>query len=155
MTLRVLIFLAAFLLAPAASAQTITDLGWLEGCWRTAPGGTQRVSTTMVWTAPMPAVLGHFYEVREGHATQWEQQRIETIGSAAFLILNSKHGWSDRLRLSETENDYARFTREGQDWPYIDYRRRGLTLIVTHARSGLPDLDIVYHRISCEEALRP
>ena len=33
--MRTLPFLAALLLSPAANAQTLDDLSWLKGCWRT------------------------------------------------------------------------------------------------------------------------
>ena len=159
MTARALIFLVASLLAPIASAQTLADLDWLVGCWRTAPASPEeRQVDTMVWTAPMPAMLGYAYQVRRSAAPAAYQRRIEMSDGDLHMVFVASDGQPvQRLRLRGGDgppDEHARFEDAlGASW--IDFRRDGRALIVGVPGSGVPVIEREYRRIRCEEALRP
>jgi len=162
--MRTLLFLAALLLAPATQAQTLADLQWLKGCWRTQGDGPV---ITEVWMAPpMPAMIGYSYTVGEGETQGWEAMRIEMIDGAPVFIGMPSGGAGVRFPLSETmsyvgspRRNYngVTFENAGHDYPQrIVYLRDRNTLTATISRiDGGDTIVFEYRRISCDAALRP
>lgn len=156
--MRTLLFLAALLVAPAASAQTLSDLAWLKGCWRTQGEGPV---ITEVWIAPpMPAMLGYSYTIGEGEVRGWEQTRIEMIDGWPHFIAMPDGGAPVRFRQRETGEptpNRAWFENPGHDYPQtVEYRREGdrLTAVISGAGGANP-ITFRYRRIRCSASLRP
>jgi hypothetical protein len=160
---RTILLLIALLTAPTAHAQTLSDLAWLTGCWRTAaPAEAESgASVTEVWIAPpMPAMLGYAYTVGEGQTQGWEQTRIEMIEGWPHFVAMPNGGAPVRFRLRETdgpEPGRAQFENAQNDYPQVvEYRRDGDALYAAISDlEGGNRIQFVYHAISCEGALAP
>jgi hypothetical protein len=162
--MRTFLFLAAVLLAPAANAETLADLHWLKGCWRTSGDGPV---ITEVWSAPpMPAMIGYSYTVGEGETQGWEAMRIEMIDGAPTFIGMPSGGGGVRFRMYESGlyiGDSPRggvgmtFVNPDHDYPqWISYGRRGNALTAVISRmDGSDEIRFEYRRISCAANLRP
>lgn len=161
--MRILVILAALLLAPAARAQTLDDLRWLKGCWRTQGGASV---ITEVWSAPpMPAMLGYSFTTRDGQIRDWEQTRIEIIDGTPTFIAMPRGGAPVRFRLTSTEfesdtrlhGDSATFENPEHDYPQrVRYARVGDRLTATISRIDGSDVGTFhYRRTSCGASLRP
>jgi hypothetical protein len=160
--MRVLLFLFALVLSPTASAQTLADLAWLKGCWRTQGDGPV---VTEVWLAPpMPALLGYSYTQRAGETRGWEQTRIEMLDGRPHFIAMPNGGPPVRFRMREMAIDVddpaaeaAIFENPQHDYPQtVEYRRIGNQLIATIANlDGSDAFTFTYRRIRCDASLRP
>jgi hypothetical protein len=156
--MRTLLFLAALIFAPAAHAQTLADLHWLKGCWRTSGDGPV---ITEVWSAPpMPAMLGYSYTIGEGEVQGWEQTRIEMIDGWPHFIAMPNGGAAVRFRMVEpgapVEN-IVQFENLEHDFPkVVQYRREGNRLIASiFGEDASSEIRFNYRRISCAANLRP
>jgi hypothetical protein len=164
------VFLAiALLLAPSAQAQTIGDLSWLRGCWRTEPTRDDPGASvvTEVWVAPPAnAMFGYAYTVRGDEQRGWEQMRVEMIeGWPHFVALLPGqnpvrfrlHDAADVVQTGPPPDGYAVFANPDHDYPQrIVYRRDGNRLSATISRSDLSDpYTYAYRRVSCPARLRP
>lgn len=149
-------FALAFLLAPAANAQTLSDLAWLKGCWRTQGDGP---SITEVWLAPpMPAMLGYSYTLRDGSIRGWEQTRIEMIDGWPHFVAMPGGGAPVRFRMRESaEANRVWFDNPEHDFPQtVAYARDGQTLTaVVSSAGGENPITFTYRRIRCPANLRP
>lgn len=165
--MRGLVVLVALLCAPAAQAQTLAQLSWLEGCWRTA-APTQAESgpiITEVWVAPpMPAMLGYSYTVGEGEVQGWEQTRIEMIDGWPYFMAMPNGGAPVRFRLRDTRihdgafiDNPVYFDNPGHDYPQtVSYHRVGDLLMARISGPNDSDpIQFVYHAIACDAALIP
>jgi hypothetical protein len=153
--MRPLLLLAALLLVPAASAQTLDDLAWLKGCWRTRDPGPV---ITEVWTAPpMPALLGYSYTQHDGQTQGWEQMRIEMDQGVPAFIAMPNGAPPVRFGMAERATNSIAFENAAHDFPQrVAYRRDGDTLTATISRLGDDDLiTFTYRRIRCAPELRP
>jgi hypothetical protein len=164
-----LIALSALLVAPAANAQSVSDLTWLKGCWRTeAPREAENGSqTTEVWIDPPgPMMVGYSYTEGEGEVQNWEQMRIDSDGGAPRFVAMPGGGapvafrmrdTSDVIHTGEIPDGFALFENAEHDYPQrIVYRRDGNALTATISRSNGEDAYVFrYRRISCSAALRP
>lgn len=161
--MRALLIATALIAAPPAFAdtQTLADLSWIEGCWRTpapreAESGAQ---ITEVWIRPpMPALLGYSYTIGEGETQGWEQTRIEAIDGVPHFVAMPNGGPPVRFRLSDgDEANYARFENPEHDYPQrVEYRRTGNRLSAAISRmDGSNQYTFEYRRISCSTARRP
>lgn len=154
--MRAIMVLVTLLFAPAAAADTLEDLNWLKGCWRTQGGASV---ITEVWSAPpMPAMLGYAYTTRDGQIGDWEQTRIEMIDGWPHFIAMPNGGAPVRFRLREDDSsNLARFDNPEHDYPQtVEYRRDGDRLIATISRTdGSDPFVFSYRRIRCAAALRP
>lgn len=167
--MRALIFLLALAFAPAAHAQTLADLAWLKGCWRTqapreAEGGAQ---ITEVWIAPPgPAMFGYSYTEGEGEIQGWEQMRIEMIDGAPTFIAMPNGGAPVRFRAIPVEDRQiyglrpdgdAAFVNLAHDFPQLvtytlsDGRLRAMISRIDGGDAIIFD----YRRITCPSELRP
>jgi hypothetical protein len=160
-SMRTLVVIAALLFAPAASAQTLEDLHWLKGCWRTSDPGPV---ITEVWsTPPMPAMLGYSYTQHDGETQGWEAMRIEMIDGAPVFIGMPDGGAGVRFRYAEAiPLDWAPghvvvFENAEHDYPQsIRYARQGNRLSAVISRiDGSDAITFEYRRISCAANLRP
>jgi len=155
--MRVLVFVTALLLAPAARAQTLDELSWLTGCWRTE--ATDQGVVTEVWVRPpLPAMLGYAYTTREGQTRSWEQTRIEMVDGWPHFVAMPNGGAPVAFRLREGDGaNRARFDNPEHDYPQtVEYRRDGDRLIATTSqRDGSDAFSFEYRRIRCARALRP
>jgi hypothetical protein len=159
--MRTVLFLIALLSAPTAFAQTLEDLHWMRGCWRTdAPREAERGAVvTEVWSAPpMPAMLGYSYTIGEGEVQGWEQTRIEMINGWPHFIAMPNGGAPVRFRLREDDTpNLARFDNPEHDFPQtVEYRRDGDRLVATiSGASGANPISFDYRRIRCSSELVP
>lgn len=162
--MRTLFFLAALLFAPAANAQTLEDLHWLKGCWRTSGDGPV---ITEVWSAPpMPALVGYSYTTRDGQVREWEQMRIEAL-SPIHVVLVAMPSGGDPVRFervpvmgvadSPAFRGHLVFENEDHDFPQrIVYRGYTDSLTATISRiDGSNAMTFEYRRIPCSGDLRP
>ncbi len=159
--MRTLLVLAVLLLAPAAHGQTLEDLHWLKGCWRTTDPGPV---ITEVWSAPpMPAMIGYSYTTHDGATQGWEAMRIEMIDGAPTFIAMPQGGAPVRFAFAETiYNDdhpdhWAVFENAEHDYPQrVSYRRDGARLTATISKLDRSDaIAFEYRRIRCTANLRP
>ena len=155
--MKYVVFVVALLLAPAARAQSLEDLAWLAGCWRTQ--GDRDASVTEVWTAPpMPAMLGYSYTLRDGVIRTWEQTRIEVIDGALTFVAMPEGAPPVRFRMREpAQANRVWFDNPEHDFPQtVSYARQGdtLTAIVSGAAGENP-VTFDYRRIRCPASLRP
>lgn len=154
--MRTLLFLTALLFSSAAQAQTLDDLHWLRGCWRTTGDGPV---ITEVWSAPpMPAMIGYSYTTRDGETRGWEAMRIEMDDGWPVFVGMPSGGDAVRFRAHAGfgEND-VRFDNAQHDYPQtIVYRREGARLTAAISRiDGSDPMTFEYRRISCAANLRP
>lgn len=162
--MRTLLILAAFALAPAAHAQTLDNLSWLKGCWRTeapreAESGSQ---TTEVWIDPPgPALFGYAYTEGEGAVQGWEQMRIDAAdGGHPRFVAMPNGGAPVAFVMREQAQpipNIAQFENPAHDYPQlIEYRRERNRLTATISRAdGSDPYTFEYRRVSCSAALRP
>lgn len=154
---RTMLLALALAAAAPAHAQTLAELHWLKGCWRTQGEGAV---VTEVWSAPpLPAMLGYSYTVnRAGETRVWEQARIEVIDDAPHFVAMPNGGAPVRFRMrSGDPAGVARFENPDHDYPQVvEYRRDGARLEATvSGRDGADPLRFAYRRIACNAALRP
>lgn len=155
--MKYIVFVVALLFAPAARAQSLEDLAWLTGCWRTQ--GDRDASVTEVWVAPpMPAMLGYSYTLRDGVILTWEQTRIEVIDGALNFVAMPEGAPSVRFRMREpAQANRVWFDNPEHDFPQtVSYARQGdaLTAMVSGAAGENP-VTFEYRRIRCPGSLRP
>jgi hypothetical protein len=144
--MRTLLFLAALVLAPAAHAETLQDLHWLKGCWRTADPGPV---ITEVWSAPpMPAMIGYSYTTHDGETQGWEAMRIEMLDGAPVFVGMPSGGAAVRFSLSET------LVHVGARSGYYQRDRNALTATISRI-DGSDAITFAYRRVSCASELRP
>ncbi|UPT61695.1 MAG: DUF6265 family protein [Hyphomonadaceae bacterium JAD_PAG50586_4] len=164
--MRTLILIATLACAMPAHAQSLDDLTWLKGCWRTqAPRDAESGSqTTEVWIDPPgPALFGYSYTEGEGAVQGWEQMRIDAAdGGRPRLVAMPGGGASIAFRMEEQiqlddPTQIAVFENTAHDYPQrIIYQRQRnrLTATISRADGGNP-YTFSYRRISCMAALRP
>jgi hypothetical protein len=164
--MRTLIVLAALACAAPAHAQSLDDLTWLKGCWRTqapreAESGSQ---TTEVWIDPPgPALFGYSYTEGEGAVQGWEQMRIDAAdGGRPRFVAMPGGGAPVAFRMEEQiqlddPTQIAVFENTTHDYPQrIIYQRERNRLTATISRAdGSDPYTFNYRRISCMAALRP
>lgn len=163
--MRPLILLAALALAPAAHAQSLDDLTWLKGCWRTeAPRDAESGSqTTEVWIDPPgPALFGYSYTEGEGAVQGWEQMRIDAAdGGRPRFVAMPGGGAPVEFRMAEAADNapaqIAVFENVAHDYPQrVTYQRERKRLTATISRAdGSDPYTYEYRRVSCTAALRP
>ncbi|WP_395645501.1 DUF6265 family protein [Terricaulis sp.] len=167
--MRALVFLLALALASPAQAQSLSDLAWLKGCWRTeapreAESGAQ---ITEVWIAPPgPAMFGYSYTEGEGEIQGWEQMRIEMIDGVPTFIAMPNGGAPVRFRAIPAEDTQiygarpdgdAAFANPAHDFPQLvtytlfDERLRAMISRI----DGGDAIIFEYRRIACPAELRP
>lgn len=167
--MRALVFLLALAVAFPAHAQSLADLAWLKGCWRTqAPREAESgARITEVWNAPPgPAMFGYSFTEGEGEIQGWEQMRIEMIDGAPTFIAMPNGGAPVRFRMIPVEDRQiyglrpdgdAAFANPTHDFPQlITYTLFGNRLRAMISRTDGGDAIIFeYRRISCTSELRP
>lgn len=157
--MRFLVVLAAIFFAPTATAQDISDLAWLRGCWRTEPPREAESGATFfeVWIAPeAPVLLGYGYHEGEGEIQGWAQMRIESNGRPEFVDM-PLGSFPVRYRLVDEEtNNRATFENPEHDLTTrIEYRREGNRLFRRISSAGGDVQEFAYRRIRCPAHLRP
>lgn len=164
--MRTLLFLIALALATPAHAQSLDDLAWLKGCWRTeapreAESGSQ---TTEVWIDPPgPALLGYSFTQGEGQVQGWEQMRIDAAdGGRPRFVAMPGGGAPVEFRMAEQFNldaptQIAVFENPAHDYPQrIAYQRDRNRLTATISRAdGSDPHTFEYRRIVCPRSLGP
>lgn len=164
--MRILLFIAAIVCVAPAHAQTLDDLAWLKGCWRTeaprvAESGSQ---TTEVWIDPPgPALFGYSFTEGEGAVQGWEQMRIDAAdGGRPRFVAMPGGGAPIAFRMVEQINrddpaQLAVFENPAHDYPQlVTYRRDRNRLTATISRAdGSDPYTYEYRRISCSRSLRP
>jgi hypothetical protein len=157
--MRSLIFAIALLSSPAAFAQDISDLAWMEGCWRTeAPREAESGATyTEVWIAtPAPILVGYAYTEGEGEIQGWEQMRIESNGKLDFVAM-PLGAFPVRFTIVEDDTpNRATFENMAHDFPKrIEYWREGDRLYARVSDGVGEGQDYAFRRIRCTADLRP
>jgi Domain of unknown function (DUF6265) len=162
--MRSLVFLVALLWAPFAGAQTLADLAWLKGCWRTVGA---ELEVTEVWVAPpMPALLGYAYTTADGQTRGWEHTRIEMIDGWPHFVAMPGGAPAVAFRLVEPDpslhiegrpDHVAVFNNSVHDYPQtVAYMRYGDRLrAMTAGADGADPVFFEYRRIRCTPNLRP
>jgi hypothetical protein len=164
--MRTLLLIAALALTlgPAAGAQTLADLRWLKGCWRSQGAGPE---VTEVWIAPpAPVMLGYSYTIGEGEVQGWERARIEMIDGWPHFV--AMPGGAPAVRFRQVEPDslvqlddlpdhIAWFSNPDHDYPqHVVYTRTGNMLRAFISReNGADRISFEYRRIRCPADLRP
>lgn len=167
--MRTLVFVFAILLSPAAAGQTVGDLGWMRGCWRTevARGDATTAIVTEVWIAPPAnAMFGFAYTLRGEEQRGWEQMRIEEIEEWPYFVALlpgqspvrfRQHDPADVVTTGNAPDGYALFENPEHDYPQrIVYSRNHNRLTATISKTdGSEPFTYAYRRVTCEARLRP
>ncbi|MFO1016385.1 MAG: DUF6265 family protein [Hyphomonadaceae bacterium] len=169
--MRALLILIALVCATPAHAQTLDDLTWLKGCWRTeAPREAETgAQTTEVWLDPPgPFMVGYSFTEGEGAVQGWEHMRIDAADGGRPRFVASPGGAppvafqmsepSDIIHLGPHQPDgVAVFTNPDHDYPQsIMYVRFGNRLTATISKiDGSDPYTYAYRRFTCPTALRP
>lgn len=162
--MRNIIIITAVLCAHAAHAQTVDDLAWLRGCWRTeAPReGESGSQTTEVWIDPPgPAMIGYSFNEGEGEVQGWEQMRIDAADGGRPRFVAMPGGAAPvvfRMRVQDQPApNLAPFENANHDYPQlIEYRREGRRLTATISLAdGANPLVYAYRRVNCPASVRP
>jgi hypothetical protein len=164
MLMRNLFLIAALLAAPAAQGQTVNDLVWLKGCWRTeAPREAESgaVVTEIWYDPPGPAMVGYAFTEGEGDIQGWEQMRIDAADAGRPRFVAMPGGAPAVIFLMREQDqptpNIAHFENPDHDYPQlIEYRREGQRLTATISRSdGSNAFTYAYRRIACPASVRP
>lgn len=163
--MRSFLFVTALLCAAPAHAQTLDDLAWLKGCWRTEAshvpeGGSQ---TTEVWIDPPgPALFGYSFTEGEDAVQGWEQMRIDVGDGRPRFVAMPGGGAPVAFRMVEQSRlhdptQIAVFENTAHDYPQrIVYLRDRSRLTATISRAdGSDPYAYEYRRITCSGNLRP
>lgn len=163
--MRALLILIALVCATPAHAQTLDDLTWLKGCWRTeapreAESGSQ---TTEVWLDPPGSfMVGYSFTEGEGAVQGWEHMRIDAADGRPRLVASPGGAPPLAFRMTEaiTLDDPAQiatFENAEHDYPQrITYQRTGNRLTATISKiDGSDSYTYAYRRFTCPAALRP
>lgn len=164
--MRALLILIALACVVPAHAQTLDDLAWLKGCWRTeAPRQAENGSqTTEVWIDPPgPFMVGYSFTEGEGAVQGWEHMRIDAADGGRPRFVASPAGAPPvAFRMTETITlddpaQIATFENVEHDYPQrITYQRNGNRLIATISKiDGSDPYTYAYRRFTCPAALRP
>ena len=129
---RVMIaMLAAPLMAQAAPAPTVSDLGWMTGRWEAGDGGRW---TEESWTVPRAGTM--FGVSRSGSGDRlrdYEFIRLQA-GADGVVAYNASPGGRPAVafRLVARDGTSATFENPRHDYPQrIAYRRDGGTMVAT------------------------
>jgi Domain of unknown function (DUF6265) len=151
----------ALLLLLAAPAQplpkiTVSDLGWLAGCWASRDGepGSQEQ-----WMAPAGGtLLGMSRTVKNGRTVAWEFLQIrESEGGLAFVAKPSGQEEATFPLLRAGERELV-FENPAHDFPQrVLYRldeKGGLRARIEGVRNGSPlGIDFPMDRVDCGKPL--
>ena len=164
--MRAVLILIALTCAPPTHAQTLDDLTWLKGCWRTeAPREAETgAQTTEVWLDPPgPFMVGYSFTEGEGAVQGWEHMRIDAADGGRPRFVASPGGaapvafrMAETITLDDSEH-IAVFENAEHDYPQrITYDRRGNRLTATISKiDGSDPYTYAYRRFTCPAALRP
>ena len=127
--------LSALLLAAAAPAATVDDLGWMAGSW-IEEGGEDSGGrwTEEYWTVPRGGVmLGASRSGRGGSLGEFEFLRLQAGADGAVSYLAQPGGGAPvAFRLAARDATSATFENAAHDYPQrITYARAGDTLTAT------------------------
>ena len=123
--------LALPLMAQAAPAPTVNDLGWMAGRWEAGEGGRW---TEESWTAPRAGTM--FGISRSGRGEQvreFEYIRLQA-GADGVVAYNASPGGRAPVafRLTARNGTSATFENSQHDYPQrVVYRRDGDTMVAT------------------------
>ena len=127
--------LSALLLAAAAPAATVDDLGWMAGSWieegSEDSGGRW---TEEYWTVPRGGVmLGASRSGRDGTLREFEYLRVQVDANGAISYIAQPGGAAPvAFRLAQHDGASATFENAAHDYPQrITYAREGDTLTAT------------------------
>lgn len=143
-------FAFAFALAAPRllSAQDITKLSWMQGCW------SRRTATSVIeeqWMSPAGGtMLGMGRTTRGAETREWEFLRIATVDrKLAYIALPS--GQNEATFPATTVSDtLVVFENPAHDFPkYIRYRRGKADSIVAAVGAGAREIVYSYGRVHC------
>lgn len=126
---RLVAALAFCALLSVASAQSIDELAWLSGCWRSDSGNRQ---ITEHWMKPAGnTMLGMSHTVVDGKTREFEFIRIvQEENGDIFFVANPSGQKEARFKLMIVIDREARFENPEHDFPQrIIYRRDADSLV--------------------------
>ena len=135
-----------------ATPATVTQVGWMAGCWERV-AGTRRIEEQ--WMAPRGGVMiGMSRTVRGDTLIELEQVRIETRGPALVYIASPLRQATAEFTGSVTSDGTAVFENPAHDFPSkISYRRQGadsLIASIAGQRGGKArTIEYPYRRVTC------
>ncbi|MBL8549192.1 MAG: hypothetical protein JNJ73_04360 [Hyphomonadaceae bacterium] len=153
--MRIFAFLLMLLWPLPASAQGLSDLAWMKGCWRFERAGE---TVTESWTAPSsaPVMLGYGTSERGGQLVWWEQTRIVSDGEGVAFVAMPMGRAATRFAMIESGHQRVVFANPAHDFPQrIAYARDGNRLNATTSGENAADETYPFRRIRCPSELRP
>lgn len=152
--MRGLIFALLLAWPNAASAQPLSDLAWLKGCWRFERDGDV---VTESWIAPeAPVMLGFATTRRAGELRFWEQTRIVSDADGIAFVAMPNGGSAVRFALADRSERRVAFANPTHDFPQrVEYARDGDALTAVASGAGGEPEVFPYRRIRCPSELRP
>ncbi len=107
------------------TAQSITDLAWMSGGWRTAPGGRAQIEEH--WTAPAGgSMLGMSRTVAGDRTVEFEYLRLEQRSGDIYYIAHPKARYpGTEFKLTRLAGQEAVFENPAHDFPKRIIYRKG------------------------------
>jgi hypothetical protein len=150
---------AAILLAgglatvPALQASTVSDAGFLAGCWRSERGGR---TVDEQWMAPSgTSMLGMSRTVAGGQTVEYEFLQIRQQADGVFYVARPSGQPEASFKLVKTGSGELVFENPAHDFPQrIIYRRTGDSLAArVEGKMGGKDrgIDFPYTRVACAQ----
>jgi len=124
---------------PGRAANTghkLTDLGWIAGSWRTAPGG--RVDIEEHWMQPAGgSMLGMSRTVAGDRTVEFEYLRLEQRGAEIFYVAHPKARYPGTdFKLTRLNGQEAVFENPAHDFPKRIIYRKGADGSLTASIDG-------------------
>lgn len=146
----IVVLLAACAAAPASAVgDTLTKLGWLQGCWAAA-GGEQ--GSGEQWMAPAGgSMLGMSRTVRKGRTVAYEFMRIEQGADGGLVFIAQPSGQAPAsFALLRQDGDAFVFENPAHDFPQrVIYRRVGDTGLQARIEGKGKGIDFSMARTAC------
>lgn len=135
-----------------ARRASISDFGWMSGCWKQDRGEGSYVYEQ--WSKPAGLMVGLGRVHRDGRIVEYEFLRIEEKGEAIYFIAIPFAQQEAAFRLTSFEDGVAVFENPEHDFPQkISYSRTagGMTARVEGTDGGSTrGFEVVFARAACE-----
>ncbi len=132
---------------------TVSDLGWISGCWRQDRGPGRYVLEQ--WTAPAGMILGMARTYRDGKITSYEYLRIEEKDGDIFYVAIPSRQKETFFKLTSLKDGTAVFENPEHDFPQkIIYMKTesGISARVEGSMNGQTrGFDVVFGKGECAQ----
>jgi len=150
--ISILILASAAFAQETASKVSISELGWMSGCWKQTRGEGRY--TIEEWTKPAGMMIGTSRSYRDGKMTAYEFLRIIEKEGEIFYVAIPSGQKETFFKLTSQGAGEAVFENPAHDFPQrLAYKRSGENGLIARAEAKqdgqVRGFDVVYERIEC------